>query len=76
MLNKFHFILIKPYKCFWIIRANLLAINNRIAKAGYELSFAQQFDKIIVNDNLEKAVLETYNSVKGFLDGGNGEIIQ
>ncbi|OQX82401.1 MAG: guanylate kinase [Bacteroidetes bacterium 4484_276] len=46
-------------------------INKRIAKAEYELSFAQQFDKIIVNDNLEKAVLETYNSVKGFLDGGN-----
>ena len=37
-------------------------------KAEYELSFAQQFDKIIVNDILEKAVQETYTGVKEFLD--------
>ena len=43
-------------------------IKKRIAKAEYELSFAQQFDKIIINDNLEKAVQETYTGVREFLD--------
>ena len=48
-------------------------IKKRIAKAEYELSFAQQFDKIIVNDNLEDAVKETYTGIKGFLDYGESE---
>ena len=43
-------------------------IKKRIAKAEYELSFAQQFDKIIVNDKLDNAVQETYTSIKEFLD--------
>jgi guanylate kinase len=42
-------------------------INKRIAKAEYELSFAQQFDKIVVNDNLEDAVEETYDTIKTFI---------
>ena len=42
-------------------------IKKRVAKAEYELSFAQQFDKIIVNDNLEGAVKETYNIIKTFI---------
>jgi guanylate kinase len=42
-------------------------IRNRIAKAEYELSFAPQFDKIIVNDNLEEAVKETYETINAFI---------
>jgi guanylate kinase len=42
-------------------------IKKRVAKAEYELSFAPQFDKIIVNDVLEDAVKETHTSIKEFL---------
>ena len=40
---------------------------KRKDKAEYELSFANQFDRIIVNDDLKKAQEETYNIVKNFL---------
>lgn len=33
-------------------------VNTRCDKAAYELTFAPQFDRIIVNDVLEKAVLD------------------
>ena len=45
------------------------AIENRLAKASEELTFAEKFDKIIVNDDLEKAKQETYKVVKAFLEG-------
>lgn len=45
------------------------AIENRLAKASEELTFAEKFDKIIVNDDLEKAKQETYEVVKAFLEG-------
>ena len=41
---------------------------TRIAKAEFELSFAPQFDKIIVNDDLTTAFRETEKLVKEFLD--------
>ena len=44
-------------------------ISIRIAKAEYELGFACQFDRIIVNDNLEKARLEAEETVRNFLVG-------
>ena len=43
------------------------AIEERLAKAEYEMTFAPQFDKIIVNDDLETAKQETLNIVKAFL---------
>lgn len=43
------------------------AIENRLAKAEYELAFAPQFDKVVVNDNLEVAKQETLQLVKDFL---------
>ena len=43
------------------------AIEQRLAKAGYEMTFAPQFDKIIVNDDLETAKQETLQVVKAFL---------
>ena len=43
------------------------AIAQRLAKAEYELTFAPQFDRIIVNDNLEAAKQEALQVVKKFL---------
>ena len=44
-------------------------INDRIARAAYELTFAPKFDRIVVNDDLEKAKEETLAIVKEFLLG-------
>ena len=43
------------------------AIRERLAKAEYELTFAPQFDHIIVNDNLETAKQDTLRIVTDFL---------
>jgi guanylate kinase len=43
-------------------------INDRIARAQFELSQAPLFDRIIINDDLLKAEQETYEEVKTFLD--------
>ncbi len=43
-------------------------IENRLAKAEYELSFAPKFDRIVVNDDLEKAKAETLQIIKEFLE--------
>ena len=54
------------------------AIENRLAKAEYELTFAPQFDHIIVNDDLEQAKEDTLRLVSIFLtspdpsEGGEG----
>ena len=42
-------------------------IATRLSKAKYELSFKQHFNHAIVNDNLEKACVETENIIKEFL---------
>jgi len=42
-------------------------IQKRIEKAQYELSFADQFDKIIINDQLEIALNEAEQIVKDFV---------
>ena len=43
-------------------------IESRLAKAEYELGFANQFDVVIVNDDLDKAKEETLRTVRNFLD--------
>ncbi len=43
------------------------AIEQRLAKAEYEMTFASQFDHIIVNDDLETAKQETLQLVTAFL---------
>ena len=43
------------------------AIGERLAKAEYEMTFAPQFDHIIVNDDLEAAKRETLAVVRAFL---------
>jgi len=42
-------------------------IAKRIGKAEYELSFAPQFDKVIVNDTLEVAEKEAEKIIREFL---------
>ena len=42
-------------------------INDRIARAEYELSFAPQFDKVIINDDLETAKSQTLEVINAFL---------
>lgn len=46
-------------------------IEERLAKAEYEMTFAPQFDHIIINDNLETAKTETLNIIKDFLEADN-----
>lgn len=42
-------------------------IDQRVAKAAEELTYSDQFDKIIVNDNLDKAKADTENAINQFL---------
>lgn len=43
-------------------------IEQRLSKASYELTFADKFDIVIVNDDLEKAKADTLNAIKEFLN--------
>ena len=43
-------------------------ITTRIAKAVKELSYAPQFDKIVVNDDLEKAKKQVLELVTNFIN--------
>ena len=43
------------------------AINQRVDKAAFELTFSDKFDKQVVNDDLDKAVEETLQIVKEFI---------
>ena len=43
------------------------AIEERLAKAAYEMTFAPQFDRILVNDNLDVAEAEALKLVSEFL---------
>ena len=42
-------------------------IEQRLSKAAYELTFADRFDKVIVNDDLAVAKAEAYRIVSEFL---------
>jgi len=46
---------------------SLESLQTRLNKAVFELSFKNQFDKIIINDNLQHACLEAEAAVKEFL---------
>lgn len=43
------------------------AIEQRVGKAAYELTFAPRFDHVVVNDDLEKAKAEVYQLVSQFV---------
>ena len=43
-------------------------IKDRLARAEFELSYADKFDKVVVNDNLEDAQSEALSLIKNFLE--------
>ena len=43
------------------------AINQRVDKAAFELTFSYKFDKQVVNDDLDKAVEETRQLILDFI---------
>lgn len=45
------------------------SIDKRIAKAAYEMTFAPQFDIIIINDHLEQAIQATQEAINQFIYG-------
>ena len=42
-------------------------IDQRIARAEFEIGFADKFDKVVVNDDLDKAKKEVLGIIKQFL---------
>jgi len=44
------------------------AIEERLAKAEYELTFAPQFDRVVVNDDLETAKQDALQIINDFLN--------
>lgn len=44
------------------------AINQRVGKAEYEISFASQFDRTVVNDVLIDAINETHDIIAEFIN--------
>jgi guanylate kinase len=46
-------------------------IEERLGKAEYEMSFASQFDTIIINDDLDIAKSETLTTIQKFLKDSN-----
>ena len=42
-------------------------IEQRVAKAGEELTYAERFDLVVVNDNLEEAVEGVRKAVEEFI---------
>lgn len=45
-------------------------IKQRLERAEFELGFAKEFDRIVVNDDLAKAQSEVYDLVASFLNDG------
>lgn len=43
-------------------------IEQRLAKAEYELTFADKFDVVVVNDNLEQAKADAFKAITDFLN--------
>jgi guanylate kinase len=43
-------------------------IDDRIARAEYELSQASKYDRVIINDQLDVALAEVLEVVKHFLE--------
>ena len=44
-------------------------IDQRVGKAEQEISFAPRFQKVVVNDNLDKAVDEAEKAIVDFITG-------
>ncbi len=49
-------------------------IEQRLARAEFELGFAGEFDRVVVNDDLDRAVAEALDIVRTFVVGGNAPV--
>ena len=47
------------------------SIERRLAKAEHEMSFADQFDEVLLNDNLHDAINRADEMVREFLEAWN-----
>lgn len=47
------------------------SLEKRLSKAGYEISFSKEFDKIIINDKLHRAIDQAEEEVRRFIDTEN-----
>lgn len=47
------------------------SLDERVSKAGFELSFATRFDSVIINDDLDTASAELLATVQAFLNDAN-----
>jgi guanylate kinase len=47
------------------------SLNERISKAEHEMSFASEFDVVLTNDDLQKALLEAEKLITDFLEKKN-----
>ena len=45
-------------------------ISQRLARAEFELGFAKEFDRVVVNDDLGKAEKEVLEIVSAFVSKG------
>lgn len=45
-------------------------VARRLAKAGYEMTFAPQFDTVVINDNLDKATREVAEKIDDYIESG------
>lgn len=43
------------------------SLNERVTKAAYELTFAPQFDSVVINEDLDLATTELVKVVENFL---------
>ena len=44
------------------------SIRRRLDKAEYEMSFANRYDKVVVNDDLDTAVAEVADNIRAFTE--------
>lgn len=45
-------------------------VARRLAKAGFEMTYAPQFDTVVINDNLEQATAEVATRIDEFISKG------
>ncbi len=43
-------------------------IEQRLQRAAFELTFAEKFDRVVINDDLATAEAEAYRIIKSFID--------
>lgn len=44
------------------------SIGKRLERASFEMSLSNRFDYVLINDDLNKAIEEAYDRIKGFLE--------